>query len=121
MYIDPFRNLAGETATDGAYFTFPQALGLEPPAGQVYFEKLYQNRHGEPPPLEARYAWDLVHLIAFATARDGGVDELRAARFVGLSFQGAFGAITVPEDRDILTPVAIATMNGTRISLLEVK
>ena len=119
MAIDPFRDLAGQEAVTNIYFTMPYARSQS--AGSAKFEQAYQTRFGEPAPLEARYAWDLAHLVHLAANRlPSGTGSLIEG-LSGLEFDGAFGPVNVPADRDIRTSVGVAVYRDGKREILHVE
>jgi len=117
MYIPNFRKLAGDSAIEGVYFTYPY-MDLKYKSVQRFVER-YHKRYGFYPPIESAYAWDIIHWIAKAQSLKGKSIYEKLLSVKELS--SAFGEIQIPEDRDIKTKVGIGVVKDGNITTLSVQ
>ncbi len=111
MYIPVFRKIAGE-ATEGVYFTYPY-MNTSDKSTKKFIE-LYQNKYDEFPPLEAAYGYDLIKIISKTKYNNNNITLPK-------SFNGAFGHINIPNNKDIITKVALAIFQNNKIKNLLVE
>lgn len=111
LYIPVFRNIAGES-TEGVYFTYPYID--ENNLSSKKFIDLYQSKYNEFPPLEAAYGYDLIKIIS-KTHFENNTFKLPD------NFSGAFGNLKIPQDKDIVTKIALAKYSNNSINNLEIK
>ncbi|MFY0653886.1 MAG: ABC transporter substrate-binding protein [Cyclobacteriaceae bacterium] len=118
MYITPFRNIAGEAA-NGVYFTFPY-ISKNSSSGSKFISD-YINTHNEFPSIEAAYSYDLATIIAasYFKSREEGI-QFKAAFLNEMYFEGAFGSINIPNDKDIITPLAIGFIESDSIVIKKI-
>lgn len=116
MYIPKFRELAGVTASDGVYFTYPY-IDTAAQSSQN-FSQIYSSKYSANPSIESAYAWDIIHIIAEAAKSKGRsfYDKMLLVK----SYEGAFGKINIPENRDITTKIAVGVIKDSKISLIKV-
>ncbi len=116
MYIPNFRDLAGKESIEGVYFTYPFIDTTYESA--KYFHHLYREKYNNDPPIEAAYAWDIIHIIANASYKSGGnwCEKLMAVR----KFSGAFGELEILANRDIYTKIAIGIIKSGKVKTIAV-
>lgn len=111
MYIPNFRNIAGDESIEGVSFTYPYIdTSL---ASAKYFFNLYNHKYGYYPSMESAYAWDIIHIIAKAIKLHGNSTYQKLLSVN--SIDGAFGAINIPNDRDIKTRIGIGIIKNKQI------
>ena len=118
MYIPNFRKLAGSETIEGVYFTYPFMDTARPVANE--FVKLYQDRYGIFPPIEAGYAYDLIRFVTMALKSKEGKSIYEKLLSIK-QFEGAFGNIKIGDDRDMKTKIGIGVIKNGQILTLEVK
>lgn len=116
MYIPTFRELAGGEATEGVYFTYPPIDTTAPAARRLL--DAFRRDHQGLPPLETAYGYDLTQLLI--TAMEDGDRPLVDALASLETFPSVFGDVTVTEEGDVLTPVAIARIRAGEVQKIRI-
>ena len=116
LYIPNFRKIAGE-AVEGVYFTYPYIDTTE--VSSKIFVDAYMKKYGEFPPIEAAYGYDLLKIIISSISlNETNSSNIKDKLLDVKEFDGAYGMLTVPTNKDILTKVALAKYgNDTLINL----
>lgn len=110
MYIDPWRKAIGN-ASENVVFTHPE-IDTTTYKGKVFYNK-YFEKHNERPSLEAAYGYDLINIIGNAyILSEQNKTSFETELYKLKAFEGAFGRILIPEDRDIITQIHISRIKN---------
>ncbi len=110
MYIDPWRKAIGN-ASENVVFTHPE-IDTSNIKGKAFYDN-YVSKHNEKPSLESAYGYDLINIIGNAyVLSEKNNTSFETELYQLKAFEGAFGRVLIPENRDIITQIYISRIKN---------